>query len=441
MLFLLLRTYFAFWTHSTWSRYASLELDRQTYSFDYAVFDEIMRSIWQSGQLYDGYDCRSQFGEHFVPLYYLLAPVYYLFPNIKTFLTLRIIASVLAALLLGAAAWKRWHDAPAVVCLIASFLLYVPLEYPLIGYFNIEIFVVPALAGMLYFADLKQWFGMLVCLLLMLMVKENYYLTAGGFLVYAVLTGKLSWRHVALGLFVLATLFVIVANWLIPSYNPFPVFPTWGDLYERWGVTTGSVIAAWLQQPGVALRQIAQNADGVFWGALLLPVAGLPLLAPELLPVWLPGILVTHLSNNPAHRDIHYFYHCEFIPLVFWGIIIAAARLRAFCRRQTWACRVPRRLMLFLLGLTIIMQMHEGQLLNRMRVKQPDMSDAVQVSHCLSIVPQSATLRCSRSLFLHVPTPWREYFAPLLLPAGPDYLLFYLTPEERDTYEGLSMLK
>ncbi|MBI2865710.1 MAG: DUF2079 domain-containing protein [Chloroflexi bacterium] len=150
-------------------------------------------------------------------------------------------------------------------------------------------------------------------------------LTVAAMGAYVILSAR-QWRIGAATIAGSLAWFVLVAQVVMPAlrgnYGPVP-FPGYGYLGEGvWGIAGGI-----FTNTGELLNVIAAQAkqDYIYW--LLAPLAFVSLLAPDVLLVALPALLVILASNFPPTYEIFERYVAPVIPPVFVAACIGLSRI------------------------------------------------------------------------------------------------------------------
>lgn len=282
-------------------------------------------------------------GNHMVPILFLTAPVYAIFPSPLTLLCLQTLALALGGwavfLLARQELSERWGVAFAFF-----YLLYPPLIF-----MNLYEFHPIALATtFLLFALLawrrQQFHLFLTFLILSLCCQENVALIAIGFGILALLERKTA-RWVATPLLLGLGWLILTVGWLMPRLNHDIIM--FNSLYSHFGATLPLALKAMVLHPLSALAFALQPGKIAFLITLLTPVAFLCLLRPLALLPLLPILAQRLLSARPSEASILYHYQAEFIPFIFLGAILGVR----FLRQQRWGSL--SRITPLLLGCTV----------------------------------------------------------------------------------------
>jgi uncharacterized membrane protein len=106
------------------------------------------------------------------------------------------------------------------------------------------------------------------------------------------------------------------------------------------GGSPSGIVETAVTDPGAILGAATDGRDAAYLGDLLLPLLGLPLLAPLAALTALPELALNLLSDTRTQTSVHFHYTAGAIPGLIVASILGAARLR---RRYAWARRPEGR--------------------------------------------------------------------------------------------------
>jgi uncharacterized membrane protein len=273
------------------------------------------------------------FGDHATFVHLLLAPLDALVgPVLGPHLLLLVQTLALAAsgVLLFDHARARLPR-PAARLVLAAYLVYPPLQFTWLEYYEPVNLAVPCLVGA--YAAIREGrdrAALLWCALA-LVTMENLALTVAALGVFALGRGR---RRLGGGLVAGAGLYVallmaVVFPWLNPGGYVYG-----HRLYGDYAAGLPGAVAH-LARPDRLVARLATVPNALYLAGLLVPAGLLPLLAPGvlLLAVQLPLNMV---SSWPYAREIRYHYVAPIVPFVFLAVIEALA-----ARRERRGGRTP----------------------------------------------------------------------------------------------------
>jgi uncharacterized membrane protein len=277
------------------------------------------------------------FLDHQAPLYWALAPLFWLIPRPETLLCLQafgLAAGGPALFYLGRTHFGRGHWASAAMPWL--YWSYLPLRNANAFDFHPEFMMWPlflwAFAG---FGSERRWAkGLgLLALVAALGAKESAPVVGAGIGVAWALTSSGSlrqrWPGVALAVASVALFFFYVK--LVP-----PMFGgdyAYMSVYQRFGGGIGDLLLAPFTQPGYFFSQLIdrERLNFLFW--TLAPVAFLPLFHWRAAVAALPPYLMLLLTEGDLRVSLGFHYGIEPGTALFWALPFGLA---AFARRFGW---------------------------------------------------------------------------------------------------------
>ena len=304
--------------------YAALAVrDQQemlTGGFDLGIFDETVRA-YAHGHLpivpLKGTDF-DELGDHFSPIWAVLAPVYRIFPTVYTLLLAQ--AALFAV---GAVPLVRWAACAASrrTALVVGICYGLSWGIASAAGFDVHevAFAVPMLAYSATALGHRRWRAAVAWGLPLLLVKEDLGLTLAAIGVYIALHGarRLGIATVITG--VLGT--VLEVKILIPAFNS-------GGTYTYSGSITSAFDGGILGLPGTVVRFITPETK-VVTVVLMLAITGFLALRSPITLLVVPTLAWRFLSNDQAYWGTVYQYSAVLMPIVFAGFIDAHTRPRA----------------------------------------------------------------------------------------------------------------
>ncbi len=299
-----------------------------TYGFDVGIYDQ---GTWLLSRLRAPFVTvrgLNLFGEHASYILVLVAPLYRLWADPRLLLLLQAIA-------LGVPAWvvyrlgaKHLGSPAAGLAVAVAYLAFPAMQWALTWQFHPETLAAAFLALGALAADGRNNRLMAVWLGLALLCREDVGLVVAGFGGLLMLTGQ---RSVGRRVLIAGLVWWVLATFLfIPWANGRQT-----GLFElNYGVTGIGPIALLRALPSMTGRALATALSNQGLGyplLLLVPLLGLPLLAPKaLLPV-APALFLNLAAIPPEQHQIRYQYLATSAPFL---AIATVAGLRVVARRR-----------------------------------------------------------------------------------------------------------
>ena len=266
-------------------------------------------------------------GNHATFILIIAAPFLWLVSDPTTLLVVQSVVLALGAIpayFLGRSVWER--PLAGAVC-AGAYLLYPPLQFSNLFDFHADTFATPILlsAFAALFSGRVGW--ALVWASLLILVKEDMALVSITFGLYVAAV-----HHRRSGL-VLASIaavsFILLVGVVIPGWIERPYF----SLFNRWtqlGASPWEIIASPVLRPAAFFSTVFHPERFGYLILLVVPFAGLPLLAPEILAIGLPPLASNLLSNLEVQYTIRGQYTALLTPILFAAAVVGGRRAAAW---------------------------------------------------------------------------------------------------------------
>ncbi|MEY8428623.1 DUF2079 domain-containing protein [Lachnospiraceae bacterium 46-15] len=289
-------------------------------SFDFGIFSQMFYQMQKTGLPYTTLerDGRlSHFKVHVSPIYYLMLPVYCIFPFPATLQILQ------AAILASAAvpAWKlcRKHGcSPFSSALLCLMLLLYPAYSGGASYdLHENAFLTPLLLWLFYAIDCRTKKGTALSAFLTLLVKEDaavYVAVIGLWLLLrsALKKEKKQRQEVLMGslLFLCAAAWFLLVTGYLSSFGDGVMTNRYQNFMYDGSASLATVVKASILSPMKVLYECMDSAKLLFLVLTMLPLCGMPLATRkyERLLLLIPYILVNLMSDYKYQHDIFFQY-------------------------------------------------------------------------------------------------------------------------------------
>src|SRR5437870_9585354 len=272
-------------------------------------------------------------GNHATFILAAAAPFLRLHQDPATLLVLQSIVLALGAVPAYCLGRRVWDHPVAGAVSAGAYLLYPPLQFANLFDFHADTFATPILLAAFasIFAGRTRW--ALAWAGLLMLVKEDMALVALTFGLYVAAVHR---RPSGLGLAATAAVaFVLLIVVVIPSWTQSPYF----SVFNRWrhlGDTPWELIASPVLRPDVFFSTVLQPERLGYLVLLLIPLAGLPLLAPEVLAVGLPPLVSNLLSSTEMQYTIRGHYTAALTPILIAAAVVGSRRAAAWAQERGW---------------------------------------------------------------------------------------------------------
>jgi uncharacterized membrane protein len=307
-----------------------LHQDFGTYGFDVGIYDQ---GTWLLSRLHNPFVTvrgLNLFGEHASYILVLVAPLYRLWSDPRMLLLLQVVAMAVPAVVVYRLGTRHLGNPVMGLAVAVAYLAYPALQWVLTWQFHPETLAAAFLALAALDAAEQRPRRMAVWLGLALLCREDVGLVVAGFGGMLMLTGQ---RPVGRRVLVAGLVWWVLATFLfIPWANGRQT-----NLFElNYGITGVGPVALLRALPSMTGRALATALSNQGFSYLLLvlvPLLGLPLLAPRaLLPV-APALFLNLAAVPPEQHQIRYQYLATSAPLLaiaaVAGLKVVASRRRA----------------------------------------------------------------------------------------------------------------
>jgi len=289
-------------------------------------------------------ESKNYLGRHFSPGLLLLLPVFWAVPRHETLLVLQALFLSAAGIPVYLACRRLSGSAFIGAALACGYLVAAPLSHTnwdnTYGFqpFSMVVLVV---ALTLWAAVFERWRLLGVLVFIGLLLEEQYALILLGLGVWLVilLRGRAGQRRWGLGLVLTAVglvWFICAVFWWMPWFGG-------GKVAGRYFAYLGNTPIEMLQSlPGALIDALGDWNRWEFMLHLLVPVGLLALLAPEVLGVGAPLLMVILLADDEAKYSIILGHQGVLLPIVAAAAAVGARRVLRY-RTLTRFCRLSWR--------------------------------------------------------------------------------------------------
>ncbi len=280
---------------------------------DYGLFNQSFWTTLHDGRVfYNTYEEGSHFRTHNSPIFFLVLPLYALYPKMQTLLVVQTVAVALGSVaVFRLGTW--FLDEDCGVLLALAYLLYHPLHGVNYDQFNELCFLPAPLLFAFYNLYRRRMGAFWVCALLALSCKEDVSFVTALLGLYTTGLGLYSGRRKGrfdtlvahgLGLFLVSVLWFAFSLFvLFPYLRHGEAWPYFQERYGNLGSTMGQVVWTMITRPWVLLPCFFGRQAILLFFELMLPLALLPLRVPRVMLLAAPTWVVLLLSSFGAMHN------------------------------------------------------------------------------------------------------------------------------------------
>jgi uncharacterized membrane protein len=271
-----------------------------------------------------------QIGDHFSPIFMLLAPALWIYNSPLTLVFAQVLllcSSAIPVYLVFSRAWGRWTAAGVVTAYLASMGIQGSIAFPV----HEVMFGAPLIAWALERALSKKWTAASLIIAAGVFVKEDMGAMVAMFAVWALINRK--WRH-ALALFVWGVgMFLLTVDVIIPHYNPGGFTYASDYAANLHASNMDQLIQQLITHPRLGLHLLFNDpAKRQDWIDLLAPVAFMCLASPIAL-LGAPMMVTRMLSSRSTEWSDDLYYDMPLMAITFIGAADGLQRVVRLLRR------------------------------------------------------------------------------------------------------------
>ncbi len=258
---------------------------------------------------------------HFVPLIYVLAIPFKVWPLNETIIILNFLLMISAAIPMYKLALTCQGDKRFALFMAVLLLWYPTFQYLVLYEFEMLRFSIPIILWMLYFWQKKNMKYYYLFVLLAVLVREELGLTIMMFGIYLVLAERQRRTGLITALMGLGA-FIVITQMIMPALRG-------GDGYQHvamhsfstFGNSVGEIIINVIKNPLLVLKTIFQPIKLANVFMFFLPLLFIPFLSPAILIAILANFGVGLLSESITHISYMLSYISPSIPFIFYAFI------------------------------------------------------------------------------------------------------------------------
>lgn len=309
----------------------------KTPNFDFGIFSQMFYYMKETGMPMTTTERNyylSHFAIHFSPIFYLILPIYIIFPHPVTLIVVQLLIVLSGAIPVYLICKNKKYSVFITVGIVSVFLLYPTMRSGLFYDFHENKFLTPLLLWLLYFTEKEglsvkhKSIGIGVFTLLSLMVKEDaaiYVACIGLFL----MVYKKRKNERLTGLFIMlgAIIYFLIVYYLLGKYGAGSSINSIGR-YENFLVSDNDGLADMLmnifKDPAYAIKQLltAEKLEFVLW--TMVPVLFVPLMSRNaaVYILLIPYLVMNMLTNYVYQYDIGFQYTYGSCTLLIYMVIL-----------------------------------------------------------------------------------------------------------------------
>lgn len=360
------------------------------YGYDHGIFAQMFHNMKETGQMvttYERNELMSHFKVHFSPIFYLLLPLYMIFPSSQALLIINgfIIISGIVPLMFLCKRFKLSNIATLLFCI--CYAIYPTFIGNGLWGLHENAFLAPLILWLFYFSEKDCTIGAVIFAVLLLCVKEDAAMYLAIIALYYIVSGKSLARNFIL--LALSLLCFGVVTMLMQKYGLGVMSDSRFGNYIGKDGSLFTLIRSVIENPAFTLSQVFTQEKLLFLLQMFAPLCFLPLMGkkPARLILLIPMLLINLMTRYSYGYDIYFQYTLGSAAILFY-LSVAAYSEMGEKRKKTLICAT-----LCSTVMACSTYLSPGYLGRTDAVKQRN----DEIAQALSVIPENASVAATDS--------------------------------------------
>lgn len=360
------------------------------YGYDHGIFAQMFHNMKETGQMvttYERNELMSHFKVHFSPIFYLLLPLYMIFPSSQALLIINgfIIISGIVPLMFLCKRFKLSNIATLLFCI--CYAIYPTFIGNGLWGLHENAFLAPLILWLFYFSEKDCTIGAVIFAVLLLCVKEDAAMYLAIIALYYIFSGKSLARNFIL--LALSLLCFGVVTMLMQKYGLGVMSDSRFGNYIGKDGSLFTLIRSVIENPAFTLSQVFTQEKLLFLLQMFAPLCFLPLMGkkPARLILLIPMLLINLMTRYSYGYDIYFQYTLGSAAILFY-LSVAAYSEMGEKRKKTLICAT-----LCSTVMACSTYLSVGYLGRTDAVKQRN----DEIAQALSVIPENASVAATDS--------------------------------------------
>ncbi len=378
-------------------------LTYSTPNFDFGLFCNMFYNMAETGvpnATSERDMLLSHFAVHFSPIYYVMLPIYYIFPSPVTLQILQAVIIYSGIIPIVLIARKRGLSKKISVAVAMVYAAYPALSAGCFYDLHENCFLVTLLLWVFYFFEAEKYIPLAAFSLLTLFVKEDAFIYLVIFALYILISTK-KWK-VGVPMAIIPLIYFVIVSTLMEQYGTGIMSGRFGNMiYDSEDGLIG-VIKTILVNPGYTLSQIFVSSAGgteklKYLIQLLLPLAFLPFATKKVSRfLLLTPTLLNILTMYKYQPDITFQYSFGITAFLFYIALMNLSELKPFSKGYLTRVAIIASVLMFTI---VVIPKY-----NTYHTRYEDTSELIgRLDYALEeVLPEDASVTCSTFLLAHI---------------------------------------
>ncbi len=350
-----------------------------------------MKETFQQATTCERDQLLSHFAVHFTPVYYLLLPVYCIWPYLETLLVAQPIILALGVIPLYLICKHYGFKPVEATCMSLAYVLSCAIISPCFYDFHENAFIPVLMLWFFYFMEKRQWKRMYLFMLLTLSCKEDVSVSVCCIGLYLLLSNRGNKKVQAHGFLIAAfsAFYFLVVTSLLAKYGEGTFSHRFNSLMADPDNGLFEIIRTAVTDPGFLLSQSFNEDKLIFFVQMFMPLAFLPFLSKKggHFLLLAPTFLVCMLPDYEYQHSIDFQYVFGMVPMLFYLSVLNAKELGRGFRKYA----LP---FMAMASITLSFS-HITDKVFYLRAYQMDREKLDAYETYLSMIPEEASVECT----------------------------------------------
>ncbi len=323
-----------------------------TSTFDFGIFTQMFHNMKETGlpmTTCERNELLSHFSVHVSPIYYLILPIYMLFPYNETLLIFQLLFIVSGVIPLVLICKNRKLSNTIILAIAVVYLLSPVLFGGLFYDFHENKFLTTLILWLMYFVDKDKKIGIYIFAILVLMVKEDAGIYVASIALYMIATKKKNMEkiHGIILLGISVIWFLVAYSWLNNGGD--------GAMTGRYKNFIGeeesvfAIISTIIKNPSYFFRQLlsVEKLENILW--VIVPVVFMPFRVKSVkeLILLIPFLVINLMPSYVYQYNISHQYFYGSFALMLYLIVVNIEELKFMQRITVSMCMMVASLIMF----------------------------------------------------------------------------------------------
>ncbi|MGN1481217.1 DUF2079 domain-containing protein [Porcipelethomonas sp.] len=319
--------------------------------YDFGIFSQMYEYMKETGlplTTCERDKLLSHFAVHFSPVYYLILPIYILFPTPVTLLMCQaaVIASGLIPLYLLCRKYNLSN--PAIVLFSICYVLLPSMSNGCFFFFHENKFLTPLILWLAYALEKNKWLPVIVCAILVMSVKEDAPVYVAVLGLYFLLSKRAPKKGIFL--MVVAVIYFFTATYFINTYGEGTLNDRFSNFFYDGSDSFITIIKAVILNPMYTLYECFNEDRIKFFLQMLVPLGFIPFMIkkPSKLVLLIPFIMFNLMGDYSYLHDIGFQYTYGSAAFLFYLMVLNYSELKPGFRNKALAVAVASSIFMFM---------------------------------------------------------------------------------------------